>query len=464
MEPKVGQVSGVLEEREHGFPRGSKRWAGRDYGWQTQESFEKVLSMRRGGAFFDFTRKYIGDPITKAITSSDVYQENIEPLMQMLAPVAKQVEPVIRSSAIGQTLEDVEIVTEGVREELRQRGWDPRGADVGRMLAEEAAGGVFGKAVGMAGRLASRLPPPGGGMALATATAGAAPMPVGNSFTDALNMPMLSTSGGSARLKPRRGGRGDFMSQEAFDTQANARVSAVRDKRDEVKEVIQNIEENNPGVKKGVLAATNKEYKRAKDNLEDLEALVSSEESNIVAPEPGKEWAYPPSQPRAKEVKAVENDLRGTMEAFELHHLVPKGISAAMMNRVRDFIEDGVATVDDLKRFAMRPTELGLPNIGDLEDNIKAMMRIPHNRFHTEMRYQGSYQFPGQKLEISKQNLATELRKIKNFKDLERLWDEMLQGDIKYLVETAGTWEKMDEALKSVSPEYTGTALYKPKK
>jgi len=320
---------------------------------------------------------------------------------------------------------------------------------------------VLGKTVGMAGKVLSNLPPPSGGMALATATAEAAPMPSPVSAVD-IGEPLFSVSNGSARLKPRRGGRGDFMSQEEFDTQADARVSAVRDKRDEVKEVIQNIEENNPGVKKGVLAATNKEYKRAKENLEDLEALVSSEESNIVAPEPGKEWAYPPSQPRAREVKAIENDLRGTIEAFELHHLVPKGISAAMMNRVRDFIEDGVATVDDLKRFAMRPTELGLPNIGDLEDNIKAMMRIPHNRFHTEMRYQGSYQFPGQKLEISKQKLATELRKIKNFKDLERLWDEMLQGDIKYLVETASTWENIDEALKSVSPEYTGTALYKP--
>jgi len=470
MEPKVGQVSGVLEEREQGIPRGSKRWAGRDYGWQTQESFEKALSMRNGGAFFDFTRQFIGDPVEQtlgrmqqALTKTGVYQNILKPIIEPAAQVAAEnIPPIIQSSAIGQTLEDAEIVTESVREELRQRGQDPRFADTGRMLAEEAVGGVLGKTVGMAGKVASKLPPPSGGMALATAAAGAAPIPVGSSFTEALNMPLLSVSKGSARLKPRRGGRGDFMSQEEFDSQSAARINAVRDKRDEVKEVIQNIEENNPGVKKGVLVATNPEYKRAKDNLEDLEALVSSEESNIRAPEPDKEWAYPPSQPRAREIKAAENDIRGTMEVFELHHLVPKGISAAMMNRVRDFIEDGVATVEDLKRFAMRPTELGLPNIGDLEDNIKAMMRIPHNRFHTEMRYQGSYQFPGQKLEISKQNLATELRKIKNFKDLELLWNEMLKGDIKYLVETANLWEKADEAIKSVSPSYTGTALYKP--
>jgi hypothetical protein len=281
-----------------------------------------------------------------------------------------------------------------------------------------------------------------------------------------LSMPLVGmvSTNGSMRLAARRGRRGDFLPQEQYDAVRPERINAVRDKRDELKEVIQTIEENNPGVKKGVLAATNKEYKRAKENVEDLEALLSSEESNILAPKPGNEWAYPPPQPRAKEIKAAENDLRGTVEAFELHHLVPKGISAAMMNRVRDFIEKGDATVEDLKRFATRPTELGLPDIGDLETNLSPMSRVPHNRFHTEMRYQGSYQFPGQKLEISKQNLASELAKIKNFKDLERLWDEMLKGDVKYLVETAGTWEKMDEALKSVSPAYTGTALYKPKK
>ena len=274
----------------------------------------------------------------------------------------------------------------------------------------------------------------------------------------------VTISKGAARLAPRRGGRGDFLPQEQYDVVRPERINAVRDKLDETKEVIKNIEENNPGVKKGVLAATNKEYKRAKENVENFEALLSSEESNILAPQPGKEWAYPPTQPRAKEIKAAENDIRGTMEAFELHHLIPKGISAAVMNRVRDFIEEGVATVEDLKRFASRPTELGLPDIGDLETNLNPMSRVPHSRFHTEMRYQTSEQFPKEQLEISKQKLASQLQKVKSFKDLERLWEQMLKGDIKYLVETAKIWEPADELIKSVSPQYTGTALYKPKK
>lgn len=338
-------------------------------------------------------------------------------------------------------------------------GVDPR---IGGFVGGTAAETLLTAGLGAAGRKITQavdMLPPGGPMPQ-LAMAGAAPM-------QPMTMAPSFERGGlvmEARLAPRRGGRGDFLPQEQYDVVRPERINAVRDKLDETKEVIQNIEENNPGVKKNVLAATNKEYKRAKENVEDLEALLSSEESNIRAPQQGNEWAYPPNMPRAKEVKAVENDIRGTVEAFELHHLIPKGISAAMMNRVRGFIDEGVATVEDLKRFAMRPTELGLPDIGDLETNLSPMSRIPHNRFHTEMRYQGSYQFPKQKLEISKQNLASELGKIKNFKDLERLWDEMLKGDVKYLVETARDWEKMDEAIRSVSPTYTGTALYKPKK
>ena len=90
-----------------------------------------------------------------------------------------------------------------------------------------------------------------------------------------LSMPLVGmvSTNGSMRLAARRGRRGDFLPQEQYDVVRPERINAVRDKRDELKEVIQNIEENNPGVKKGVLAATNKEYKRAKENVEDLDHI-----------------------------------------------------------------------------------------------------------------------------------------------------------------------------------------------
>ena len=390
------------------------------------------------------------------------YEKIIEPMKYESEQLLAGREADIPSAVVGSAVRAFEFGTKTGEvlgaEAAKALNVDPRigsflGGGVAETVMTAGAGTVARKAI----KAIDTLTPPGAG-GLVPAMAGISPQIMPSNGGVRLELPNVM----EARLAKRRGGRGDFLEQEQYDVVRPERINAVRDKLDETKEVIQNIEENNPGVKKGVLTATNKEYKRAKENLEDLEALLSSEESNIVAPQPGKEWSYPPNMPRAKEIKAAENDIRGTMEAFELHHLIPKGISAAMMNRVRGFIDEGIATVDDLKRFAKRPTELGLPDIGDLETNLNPMSRVPHSTFHTEMRYQGSYQFPGQKLEISKQNLASELAKVKNFKDLETLWDEMLKGDIKYLVETNKMWEKADEAIKSVSPEYTGTARYKP--
>lgn len=274
----------------------------------------------------------------------------------------------------------------------------------------------------------------------------------------------LTTVKGSMRLAARKGGRGKFLEQGEYDVVRPDRINAVRDKLDEKRQIIQNVEEANPGVSVKELKLKNREYKRAKNDAEDLEALLSSEESNIIAPKPGAEWAYPPNMPRAKEMKLAEVELRKSVEVFELHHLIPKGMSAAMLNRVRDFIQKGEATPEDLKRFALRPKELGLPDIGDLESNLNPMSSVPHNRFHTEMRYQKSAHFKGEALEISKQKLASKLSKVKTFKELQALWDEMLQGDIKYLVETNKVWEPLDKEIRSVSPSYTGTAKYKPKK
>jgi hypothetical protein len=77
------------------------------------------------------------------------------------------------------------------------------------------------------------------------------------------------------------------------------------------------------------------------------------------------------------------------------------------------------------------------------------------------MRAQPSYQFPGDNLEISKTKLTQRLRKVKTKKDLNELWDQLLSEDAKYLYETAEIWQPMDKAIKSVSPEYTGTAKFK---
>jgi hypothetical protein len=169
MAPQVGLVSGRLEEKEYGFKPGSRVYAGPDWGWQTQESYNKTVKMRRGGAFFDWMATNIGDPIKAAI--SPVVQA-VAPVVQ---PVAEAVSGIIQSTpVIGPLTEAVGTTTETLRKEATQRGIDPRVADVAMMAGEELVGGVVGKTLGMASKVINNLPgPPTAGLAMA----GGAPMP-----------------------------------------------------------------------------------------------------------------------------------------------------------------------------------------------------------------------------------------------------------------------------------------------
>lgn len=307
----------------------------------------------------------------------------------------------------------------------------------------------------------------------------------GEAVTEATNIPVLGMatgfllgmvdgSPGSIRIK-RPGSRNWYPTQDEFDVIQPERIRAKRDELDFYTERLENITAANPGIKKSVLRADPRTgYKSAERKRTEAMAAVSSEESNIFAPTPDNQYAYPSKEARAKRIKfetKQTNDALGRqMQQLEMHHLFPKGMSAAIYNRIRDFIEAGDASLSDLKRISTRMKEITGVDTGDLESDIKAMRTTPHNRFHTEMRFQPSNTFPGESLEISKEALATQLRKIKNMRDLEELLEEFLVNDIKPLIDTAKIWEDADDVIKSFSPKYTGNALqaestkYRPKK
>ena len=262
---------------------------------------------------------------------------------------------------------------------------------------------------------------------------------------------------GATKIRPKT-----YLSQDDFDIKQPQRIRDARDLVDESAIKIQNIEEANPGVTGKELQLTNKEYKAAKKVFKNKTAQVSSEESNVLAPGPGREYAYPPTRPRAKEMKVASLEVRKTIEDLELHHKLPKGISSAFFNRARDFMDKGLMTLDEFKDMAVRAQRRGMEP-GDIEQNMLPQSKVPHNRFHTEMRAQPSNQFPGENLEISKTKLTQRLRQVKNKKELNKLWDEFLDDDGRYLYDTAEIWEPLDNAIKSVSPKYTGAAKSKNK-
>lgn len=283
---------------------------------------------------------------------------------------------------------------------------------------------------------------------------------------------VLGMVDGSPGVNVSRGGaRFKFKTQGEFDVTQPARIDAARTAIDNAKLILQNIEEANPGVKPGVLRETIPEYKAAQKALGAKMPQVSSEESNLLAPGLGREQAYPRTKPRAKEVKGkfikdarrdIQQGVNQIIEQVDLHHKFPKGISAAFFNRGRDLIEDGKMTYNELVDMAKRAQKRGLEP-GDVETNLEPMFKTPHDTFHAEMRAQGSNQFPGENLEISKTKLTQRLRKVKTKKDLDALWDEMLADDVQYLYKTASIWQPMDKLIKEISPKFTGKAPSKPK-
>ena len=278
---------------------------------------------------------------------------------------------------------------------------------------------------------------------------------------------VLGMVDGSPGINIQRGGaRLNFKTQGQWDVTQPKRIDDARDAVDNSREIIRNIQEANPGVQASVLKKTIPEYKAAEKALADKMPKVSSEESNLLAPGPGREQAYPRSKPRAKEVKVdfitktLKENPDQIIEQIDLHHKFPKGISAAFFNRARDLIQKGDMSFEELKDMAVRAQKRGMEP-GDVETDLLPMFKTPHDSFHSEMRGQGSNQFPGENLEISKTKLTQKLRKVKTKKDLNALWDEMLSDDVKYLYETAEIWQPMDKAIKEVSPKFTGKAKSK---
>jgi len=453
MEPKVGQVSGVLEEREQGIPRGSKRWAGRDYGWQTQESFEKALSMRNGGAFFDFTRQFIGDPVEQtlgrmqqALTKTGVYQNILKPIIEPAAQVAAEnIPPIIQSSAVGQTLEDAEIVTEAVREELRQRGQDPRFADTGRMLAEEAVGGVVGKTVGMAGKIASKLPPPSGGMALATVAATPMPpsmsvVPVSEKGSFVLKAVTI-TDPETLRVTGRRTGE-DALSPEQAKQQTKRILdiqkaeNALAQAEDELATLAdihgrKPTKEENPRVYRQFQNALGAKGRAQTD--------LSRAQSNVLVPTEDNPLWYKTT--KALFVKKQEQLRRGLTQALEQHHKFPKGLSGAYFSRMDELIDAGLAEPDDLFVMAEYARKKGV-EAGDVRSNLANQVKKPHTELHRYMRNTGE--------EMSKTKWKQVVKEAKDVDELMVLWRDIIDNNVIPNYKLAEVWQPLDDLVREI--------------
>ena len=84
---EIGLESGALEEQEYGWKRGSKRWAGENYGWQSLKSYNQLYTQGK----LNETQQQIDrliSPITKPLVqaATDFYQNDpvVGPTLRMI--------------------------------------------------------------------------------------------------------------------------------------------------------------------------------------------------------------------------------------------------------------------------------------------------------------------------------------------------------------------------------------------
>ena len=466
MAPQVGLVSGKLEEQEYGYAPGSRVYAGPNWGWQTQESYQKTIDMRGGAAFFNFMSG-LGEPV----------KQFLAPVAEKLAPVAEAVSGVVQATPlVGPFTEALGITTETLRQEAVQRGLDPRFGDVAVMAGEELVTAGLGKAVRAAEKV---LPPPGGGPQLATVMAGAAPMQpmaVTPSFErGGLVMKAVTSQHAEAlELTGRKTGEEIVGADVGLGKQLTKRKKDVQSVESDIKyykEALEGLDElkgdprnlrafvgEDPDLARlwnryvdkygpdKVFAKVRKKYAEQKAEADTMWSRIKSNVLPFEKEGDYSKWyassAAKPFKQKAEKILRARGDLQ-IKEYLQQHHLIPKGMTAAYFDKMDQLIASGKAKLDDLVLMAEVAAAKGKPT-GDVKVNIEDMIPKPHNEMHMVLRSQGA--------EVSKSKLIKDLSKVNSVDELMELWVREFDpdGNFTYNYETAKVWQGLDKLLKEL--------------
>jgi len=446
IETPIGQVN-----RKTG-----KLWAGENYGEQSQESYDKLyISGKLNPA------QQAIDRATSSLARSAKNDPIIGPALNFLGGAVNtlvDLTPKPIQQAAGWALDKNQEAAENIaaRTGLPVSLADPT------TIADVAMGGI-----GLAAKPSVKTALKETVQGLDTIGRGGPPTPQLATASVTPSLPPLKPNfdGANVTLTPQvmeaRAKPG--MTQPQWDTQRSAEILAKRNKVSDAKVSLENIRSNNPDVSKKELKTKNVGgYKSELRRYEDGQAQVSSAESNIDVPTADNPYAFPRGEAGAKvykqKVKTANDALGRSIEQLDLHHLIPKGMSAAIYNRARDFIEKGLVDEKYLNRLSAKFRKVTGADTGDLTSGILPMRKPQHDAMHLEMRLQPSDTFPGESMELMKETLTAKLTKIKNPKDFEIMLDNLLENDIKPLVENARNWENMDDLIKSESKTFTGLA------
>ena len=323
--PEIGQLSGSLEKKEYGYKPRSRVYAGPEWGWQTEESYQKIVQDRNrglGSEAVDFIEEKAGQ-VFGLISQIPGVKEGL----QFVGGAAKfvdetAIQPAIRAAEdpsqtgtpqalIGTVLKTGQLAEQGGAQVARNLGVDPR---IGSFVAGTAYETVTGAVVGKAGKVYDTLTPPGGTPQFATAGVGG---------------PQLTMRGGGVNLNPQAmpitvdpkfrapGMVQDVSQQPEFRGALDRRRAALED-------VQQNIARRE---------AQGKSTTKYKKELAGKGSTLDYDPNDPIVFEKNRYKVYDPLDPE---------------RTAHQHHLFAKAQSYPFVEKMEELIAKGVADEDDL--------------------------------------------------------------------------------------------------------------------
>jgi hypothetical protein len=392
--PEIGQLSGSLEKKEYGYKPRSRVYAGPDWGWQTEESYDKIVQQRNrglGSEAVDFIEEKAGQAfgfisqipgVKQGLqfaggVAKFVDQTTIQPAIQAAEDPSRAGTP---EALIGTVFKAGQMAEQGGAQVARNLGVDPR---IGSAVAGAAYETVTGAAVGKLGKVADTLTPPGGGMTPALA---------GGASISRQTVPQIKN--GSVMMSttsPEWTAKG--MGQNVATTPKYApAVKVYNDRRqayaDKVKELQQSFEggQINAARLKKTLAKVEKIRKGDASTFEYdpknpyayKEGIESSFNPYLSTPEYQGLRSEAPRGLTSKRAKAVQTD-----DPFEIgrkaqqHHILAKAETKPFADTLNKLIDQGIGDPDDLVNFFVWPEQYDLFP-GNTLNNLLDMGEITH--------------------------------------------------------------------------------------
>lgn len=417
--PEIGQLSGSLEEKEQGFKPRSRRYAGPDWGWQTEESYNKIVQQRNrglGSEAVDFIEEKAGQTFGFISQIPGVKQG-----LEFVGGIAKfvdrtAIQPAIQAAEdpsragtpealIGTVFKAGQMAEQGGAQIARNLGVDPR---IGSAVAGAAYETVTGAAVGKLGRVADTLTPPGGGMTPALAAAGG---------------PQLTMRGGSVNLQPPTVNK--LTVTERIAEGVTQGIANTPQFADQLKRMDIRWAQSEKRLKRWV-ENTSDPTRRARNIKKSRDALKGKASTGPARVEDiaDENWYTKDN----KDFVDVIN--QAPQLGLERHHMFPKAESYIFVEHMRSLIRQGIADRDDMVNLFLYAEDAGAV-MGNRKANMLLMEKRTQHGPHHRMREQTAGALGLVMEPDNLQDLADVVKTATNADELMDLFDEYLIKNIK---------------------------------